>query len=162
MQKYVLISFFLLFSFSSSKTTYGMVEGFYWPISEAVDGRYGDYTHDERRNILKTMNSLNLTVYVYGPKELIGENYERAYNISLIGDLNEWKTTFLMAKTYNIQFLWSISPGWIPTNPIDFEGIFKKMLYLVKTLQSIGCIGFILSLDDTPGGVKLIYFYKYL
>lgn len=159
-------SFFNLFILNlitiiESNTSYGVIEGFYWPKTESINNHYAEYDHEDRRKLLKTMKDLNLAIYIYGPKELIGKTYERAYNINLIGDLTEWKKTFKLAKDYQIKLFWSISPGWLPVNQGDFKIVYQKILAVMKTLKNLGCEGFVLSLDDTPGGVikNLIYIY---
>ena len=108
---------------------FGIIEGFYWPQSQSVNGSYGEFTHEDRRNLLNLQKKLGLSTYVYGPKELLGTNYDRAYNVSLLGDLHQWKQTFALSKSLNITFLWSLS-GWLPTNAEDFEVVFQKILQL--------------------------------
>ena len=153
-----LLIFLTILPFFESKPPFGIIEGFYWAPSDSVDGIYGEFTHLERRNLLKLEKKLGLTTYIYGPKQLLGPNYERAYNVSLLGDLNQWKETFQLSKSLNITFLWSLSPGWLPPNKDDFSVAFQKILTVVKTLKMIGCSGFVLSLDDTPGGVRINIF----
>jgi len=123
--------FFLSFLFDRfcSKALFGIIEGFYWPQSQSVNGSYGEFTHEDRRNLLNLQKKLGLSTYVYGPKELLGTNYDRAYNVSLLGDLHQWKQTFALSKSLNITFLWSLS-GWLPTNAEDFEVVFQKILQL--------------------------------
>lgn len=155
MKEIFLISFLFLkmITYLTAKTSFGVIEGFYWNKANSINGKYGEYSHKERRSLISLLNKLEISVYVYGPKELLGTNYERSYNVSLLGDLNEWKQTFLHAQQQNIEFLWAIYPGWIPTNIEDFNEIFPKIYQVVSILKALGCGGFVLSYDDTPGGV---------
>lgn len=149
----IIVFLIKMFANISATSSFGVIEGFYWNKANSIDGVYAEYSHKDRRSLLSLLNKLDISVYVYGPKELLGSNYERAYNVSLLGDLNEWKQTFLHAKQQNVEFLWALYPGWIPTNIEDFNQIFPKIYKVVSVLKTLGCSGFVLSYDDTPGGV---------
>ena len=150
--------FFILLHLFKFHAPFGIMEGFSWAENNEVDGIHGEFLYSERRNLLNLEKTLGLSTYIYGPKQLLGPNYQRAYDVSLLGNLHQWKETFELSKSLNITFLWSLSPGWLPTKKDDFNMAFQKISLVVQTLKNIGCSGFVLSFDDTPEGVCFIFF----
>jgi hypothetical protein len=136
----------------------GIVEGFYWIPKHSVNWRYGEFDPIKRMKLLEFMGKKKLNTYVYDPKHFReGKNgiYERAYNPTLIGDPEQWKDTFSVAKDNGIEFIWGIAPGthepWTTYHPgwkKNEDGIFN----VIEKLLELGVSGISLLFDDSPGG----------
>lgn len=125
----------------------GLVEGFYWRKEHSVEGQYAEFNKDKRRKLLEFMGTKGLNVYVYDPKVLRGDNYERAYSPSLIGDPHHWVETFKIAVNNEIDFVWGLAPG-------RHEHWHNRLSNLYSTIDyvlNLGTKGFSLLFDDVPG-----------
>lgn len=126
----------------SGCASWGVVEGFYWRKENAYQRQWGEYTHAQRRQLLKFMAVKGLNVYVYDPKTTpaITDRHERTMTF-LAGDLlKKWKKTLSLAKELKIDFIWSISP---PDQ--RREGVKK----IIEQILEIGAGGIALAFDDT-------------
>jgi hypothetical protein len=117
----------------SKCTTFGVVEGFYWEQEHSYHGQYGEYTHTQRRKLLQFMAAKGLNVYAYAPKVfMLGpkERKERAIQLLQEDDLKEWRKTFKLAKTLNIDFIWGLTP------PDCAESTIRKLKMVIKQLTT--------------------------
>jgi hypothetical protein len=124
----------------------GIVEGFYWTPSDAVQGRYGEFDPDKRLDLLGFMGKKGLNTYIYDPKILRGYHYERAYDKTLIGSKTRWQQTFSYAKQSLIDFIWGLAPG------ISDYWEKKPLLENIEYILGLGASGVALLFDDVPGG----------
>ncbi|VUZ39104.1 unnamed protein product [Hymenolepis diminuta] len=113
----------------------GVVEGFY--------GR--PWTHPQRRELFRRMQSMGMNAYLYAPKD------EAKHRISWRQPYNEkeaesMKSLITAAKSYNICFIFAISPG----NDIAFSDAadFKALQARLEQAVSFGCDAFALLFDD--------------
>ncbi len=125
----------------------GLVEGFYWKKKHSVEGRYGEFDPDKRRKLLEFMGGKGLNVYVYDPKILRGENYERAYSSSLAGDARYWAETFRIASSNEIRFVWGFAPG----RHEHWHHRLSDLCSMIDFVLDLGAAGFSLLFDDVPG-----------
>lgn len=124
----------------------GIVEGFYWTPSDAVQGRYGEFDPDKRLDLLGFMSRKGLNTYIYDPKILRGDHYERAYDKALIGSKTRWLQTFRYAKQSSIDFIWGLAPG------VSDQWEKKPLLENIEYILDLGASGIALLFDDVPGG----------
>ena len=122
----------------------GIVEGFYWKKHDTVEGEYAEYNSKSRRRLLEFMGRVCLNLYVYDPKVLRGEEYERAYHAPLIGDHDDWRRTFDTARSQGVDFLWGLVPAWSGTWLKNERGL----LNVIDTVLELGAGGLALLFDD--------------
>lgn len=125
----------------------GLVEGFYWKREHSVEGRYAEFDKDKRKKLLEFMGTKGLNIYVYDPKILRGNNYERAYSPALIGDAHYWKETFRIALDNGINFVWGLSPG----RHEHWHYRITNLYLTTDFLLDLGAAGISLLFDDVPG-----------
>ena len=123
----------------------GVVEGFYWTADYAIDGQYGEFSTRSRERLLEFMGEKGLNSYLYDPKILRGDRYERAYDPSLIGS---WKHTTSIAKTNNIRMVWGLAPGRHELWKDNMKGLLQTVERILQNEFS----GIALLFDDVPGG----------
>lgn len=127
----------------------GIVEGFYWDEDNQLDGQWGEFTHMERRKLLKFLGENNYNSYAYAPKinreENIGEKSRRLRS-------SEWQETFRIAKEHEIDFYWGVAPGFLYKEPHPDEYDTRSLIFFMTHLVELGVAGFVLSFDDTEGG----------
>ncbi|CAK9299287.1 unnamed protein product [Gordionus sp. m RMFG-2023] len=113
----------------------GIVEGFY--------GR--PWTIEQRKELFKRMNKLQLNTYMYAPKD---DTKHRTYWRDLYSKAEGECLTSLIkcAKQNNIDFYYALSPGLNITfsKTKDIEAIKKKM----DQVATFGCTSFALLFDD--------------
>lgn len=133
------------------KPSFGVVEGFYWEQKDHYRSQYGEYTHEQRRELLRFMQKKKLTVYAYDPKRsmhISGEGARYIRSTTPIRDSGQWRSTFQEAKACGIDFIWGICCS----SKDDVSGTRK----LIDQLIELGASGVSLQYDDTlrKGGRK--------
>lgn len=125
----------------------GLVEGFYWKEEHSVEGQYAEFDANKRKRLLEFMGAKGLNVYVYDPKILRGNNYERAYSPSLIGSPPYWTETFKIASDNGIHFVWGIAPG----RHEHWRHRQTELCVTIDLVLNLGAVGFALLFDDVSG-----------
>lgn len=119
----------------------GIVEGFYWEESDAVLGQFAEYEAGKRKALIEFMGRKGLDTYVYDPKILRGDRYERAYAT----ESGDWRETFAVSRHSGVSFYWGLAPG-------GSEYWRDEMFFKVEHLLEMGAAGIALLFDDVPGG----------
>jgi hyaluronoglucosaminidase len=117
-----------------------------------IEGYYGTpWTFEERKDMIDFIVNNRLNSYIYAPKT---DEYHRAKWCDLYPEdfFNELKKLFEETKKNEIDFYYTISPGYIKegdyafdyTNKADFERLYRKIDQFIE----IGVTNFGLLLDD--------------
>ncbi|MCE5318082.1 MAG: beta-N-acetylglucosaminidase domain-containing protein, partial [Parachlamydia sp.] len=133
-----------MFASSSSKPSFGVVEGFYWKPADNYHSQYGEYTHEQRRELLRFMQKKKLGVYAYDPKRSMhipGQEARKIRSTTPLRDSGQWRSTFQVAKACGIDFIWGICCS----TQDEVNGTRK----LIDQLMELGASGVSLQYDDT-------------
>ena len=115
------------------------------PIRGIVEGFYGTpYTNENRIDLFKFCNAHNLNSYIYAPKD---DPYHRAkWRESYPQQkLDEIKNLIQSAKSYEVKFIFAVSPG------LDLNYSDEDLNFMIKKLSAIydlGCRDFAIFFDD--------------
>ncbi len=125
----------------------GYIEAFYWKEEDKFLGQWGEFSHEERRDLIRYLGNGGFNTYVYNPKfkrDRSGSNI-KASDIESMSDQREWQKTLNVAKNNNIKFVWGISPGWVEKDS------FAKIINVMNRLVNFGVNYFLVTFDDVPG-----------
>ncbi|CAF3096525.1 unnamed protein product [Rotaria sp. Silwood2] len=120
----------------------GLIEGFYWSNSDAVQGQANFYSKQQRDNLISLMGN-GLNYYIFCPHETAND----AFTMTLWNaqQILEWSDT--ISKASNISIVFGLRPGWIDNVQTSLQKIQLKL----KQLASVGIRYYILCWDDSPG-----------
>jgi hyaluronoglucosaminidase len=117
-----------------------------------IEGFYGKpWTLEERKDMISFMRKNRLNSYIYAPKT---DEYHRAKWCDLYPEetLNEINTIFKLASLNQIDFFYTISPGYIKEGDYAFDYLndddFKRLYHKIDQLIELGITNFGLLLDD--------------
>lgn len=130
--------------FAYCKPSFGVVEGFYWKPEDHYQSQYGEYTHEQRRELLQFMQKKKLGVYAYDPKrsmDILGQEARKIRSTTPLRDSSQWHSTFRVAKACGIDFIWGICCS----TKDEVHGTRK----LIDQLMQLGASGVSLQYDDT-------------
>mmetsp|Transcript_44049 Transcript_44049/g.111018 ORF Transcript_44049/g.111018 Transcript_44049/m.111018 type:complete len:431 (+) Transcript_44049:6-1298(+) len=121
----------------------GVVEGFYWSNAHAVHGVSGQYTHAQRRRLLRVLQDRGLQAFVYAP--------QTADTISPwpAVDSREWRATADLARSLGVRLVYGLRPGWVDgTTPSRVQDKLDELI-------AAGVGEYVLAWDDTAGAGTL-------
>lgn len=117
-----------------------------------IEGFYGKpWTLEERKDMISFMRKNRLNSYIYAPKT---DEYHRAKWCDLYPEetLNEINTIFKLASLNEIDFFYTISPGYIKEGEYAFDYLndddFKRLYHKIDQFIELGITNFGLLLDD--------------
>ncbi|CAF1340262.1 unnamed protein product [Adineta ricciae] len=129
-------------SVPSTNPINGLIEGFYWSASNAVNNEYDFFTKKQRDQLVSSMNE-GVNYYFYCPQDREDDSFTmRPWNTQKLID---WSDT--ISRASNISFVIGLRPRWIDTVQSSFESI--KLI--LNQLASIGIRYYILCWDDASG-----------
>ncbi|CAF1007413.1 unnamed protein product [Adineta steineri] len=129
-------------SISSITPINGLIEGFYWSASNAVNGEYDFFTKRQRDQLIASMN-YEINYYFHCPQDREDDQFTmKLWNAQKTAD---WSDT--VSKASNVSIVIGLRPRWIGTVQNSLESIRLKL----TQLASIGIRYYILCWDDTPG-----------
>ncbi|MEO0162376.1 MAG: beta-N-acetylglucosaminidase domain-containing protein [candidate division WOR-3 bacterium] len=112
-----------------NKKIFGVIEGFY--------GRH--YSFTERCDLIKFLSELGLNTYVYAPKD---DPYHRReyFKIYPLSELKEFENLNKLARRYEVDFNYAISPGTEP--------MLKALIKKIASMMEIDIRHFSILFDD--------------
>ncbi|UJR20237.1 hypothetical protein I4U23_023368 [Adineta vaga] len=135
---------FIISSMSIPSTTpiNGLIEGFYWSVSNAVNGEYDLFTKKQRDQLISLMDT-NINYYFHCPQDREDDPFTmKLWNTQTVID---WSDT--ISKASNISIVIGLRPRWIETVQTSLKSIKTKL----TQLASIGIRYYILCWDDVSG-----------
>ena len=127
---------------SSATPINGLMEGFYWTTSNAVNGHHGFYTKKQRDQLISVINGI-INYYFYCPQNDEFDSF--TMNIWNLQEISDWSDT--ISKASNVCIVMGLRPGLIDAVQISLQLIQTKL----AQLASIGIRYYILCWDDVPG-----------
>ncbi|CAF4780494.1 unnamed protein product, partial [Rotaria sp. Silwood1] len=120
----------------------GLIEGFYWSSSNAVQGQADFYSKQQRDNLISVMGE-GLNYYIFCPHETGND----AFTMTLWNaqQVIEWSDT--ISKASNVSIIFGLRPRWIE----DVQTSLKKIQSKLEQLASVGIRYYILCWDDSSG-----------
>ncbi|CAF1537703.1 unnamed protein product, partial [Rotaria sp. Silwood1] len=120
----------------------GLIEGFYWSNSNAVQGQANFYSKQQRDNLISLMGE-GLNYYIFCPHETGND----AFTMTLWNaqQVIEWSDT--ISKASHVSIVFGLRPRWIENVQTSLKTIQLKL----EQLASVGIRYYILCWDDSPG-----------
>jgi hypothetical protein len=129
-------------SIPSTSPINGLIEGFYWSPSNAVNGEYDLFTKKQRDQLISSMDG-TINYYFHCPQDREDDPFTmKLWNAQKIV---EWSDT--ISKASNVSIVIGLRPRWIDTIQTSLQSIKSKLAQLAW----IGIRYYILCWDDTPG-----------
>ncbi|CAF1334514.1 unnamed protein product, partial [Rotaria sordida] len=131
-----------IMSISPDMKINGLIEGFYWSNSNAVQGQASFYSKQQRDNLISLMDE-GLNYYIFCPHETGND----AFTMTLWNaqQVIEWSDT--ISKASNVSIVFGLRPQWIENVQTSLKTIQLKL----EQLASVGIRYYILCWDDSPG-----------
>ncbi|CAF1473493.1 unnamed protein product [Rotaria sordida] len=131
-----------IMSISPDMEINGLIEGFYWSNSNAVQGQASFYSKQQRDNLISLMDE-GLNYYIFCPHETGND----AFTMTLWNaqQVIEWSDT--ISKASNVSIVFGLRPQWIENVQTSLKTIQLKL----EQLASVGIRYYILCWDDSPG-----------
>jgi hypothetical protein len=116
----------------------GVVEGFYWPMSDAVFGQYGAFSFEQRVALLNLLAELKLGIYWYAPQSVSTlDAWDGA-------EAEHWSHVASVSASSGVRVVYGLRPGYLES---DFSEIISK----VQELRDAGLKWYSLNFDDASG-----------
>ncbi|EGG23179.1 hyaluronidase [Cavenderia fasciculata] len=117
----------------------GVVEGFYWPTGDAVNGQSGSYSATQRNQLIQLLASNGLGVYWYAAQPPVD-----TMALWSAAELAQWTKTQSFATQVGVKLVYGLRPGWLGT---DYSAIVTRL----TQIQSAGIRFYSLNFDDAEG-----------
>ena len=116
-------------SLPSNVSINGLIEGFYWPASDAVHGEYDLYTKQQRDQLIAFMHGA-IDYYFHCPQD----RADHPFTMTLWNEkqLTDWSDTVIKAS--DVRIVMGLRPRWIHT----VENSLHKIQMKLAQLCSIG------------------------
>ncbi|CAF3931843.1 unnamed protein product [Rotaria sp. Silwood1] len=120
----------------------GVIEGFYWSNSDAVQGQVNSYSKQQRDDLISLMSD-GLNYYFFCPHET--ENDAFTMTLWNAQQVREWSDT--ISKASKVSIVFGLRPQWIE----DIQTSLQRIQLKLEQLASVGIRYYILCWDDSPG-----------
>lgn len=125
-------------AYGQLKQNVGVVEGFYWTPSDAVNGQSGFFTFEQRLELFDVMAEGGLGVYYYAPQQVDSLGLWDANSVT------KWTETATKASNLGISLVYGLRPGWL-------SGTWTEIHDKVQQLLDVGIHAYALNFDDAEG-----------